>query len=71
MLSDKMKKEIQNIPELMAQGDFMPVQMWLADKIYRNGRLMRTDKLLEEVTGARLTPGPLIAHLQDRYLEVA
>lgn len=70
-IHDKMRKDIQNIPELMAQGDFMPVQMWLADKIYRNGRLMRTDKLLEEVTGAKLTPGPLIAHLQDRYLEVA
>jgi len=68
---DKMKRDIQNIPELMAQGDFMPVQAWLADKIYRQGRLKRTDDLLEEVTGSRLTPGPLIAHLQDRYLEVA
>jgi carboxypeptidase Taq len=70
-LHDKMKKDIQNIPELMAQGDFMPIQMWLADRIYRNGRLMRTDELLESVTGAKLTPGPLIAHLQDRYLEAA
>ncbi len=70
-IHDKMKKDIQNIPELMATGDFMPVQMWLADRIYRNGRLRRTDELLEEVTGAKLTPGPLIAHLQDRYLEVA
>jgi carboxypeptidase Taq len=70
-IHDKMKKEIQNIPELMAAGDFLPIQMWLADKIYRNGRLMRTDTLLEEVTGSKLTPGPLIAHIQDRYLEVA
>ncbi|PZQ46473.1 MAG: hypothetical protein DI551_05050 [Micavibrio aeruginosavorus] len=70
-MHDKMKRDIQNIPELMAQGDFMPVQMWLADKIYRNGRLMRTDDLLEQVTGTKLTPGPLIAHLQDRYLEAA
>lgn len=70
-IHEKMKKDIQNIPELMASGDFMPVQMWLADRIYRNGRLMRTDELLEDVTGAKLTPGPLIAHLQDRYLEVA
>ena len=70
-IHDKMKRDIQNIPELMASGDFMPIQMWLADKIYRQGRLKRTDELLEEVTGSRLTPGPLISHLQDRYLEVA
>lgn len=70
-MHDKMKRDIQNIPELMAAGDFMPIQMWLADKIYRNGRLRRTDDLLEDITGSRLTPGPLISHLQDRYLEVA
>ena len=70
-IKDKMKKDIQNIPELMAAGDFLPIQQWLADKIYAQGRLMRMDDLLESVTGARLTPGPLISHLQDRYLEAA
>lgn len=70
-IHDKMKREIQNIPELMASGDFIPIQTWLADKIYSQGRLKRTDDLLMDVTGARLTPGPLIAHLQDRYLEAA
>ncbi len=68
-IHDKMKREIQNIPELMAAGDFMPIQQWLAGRIYSQGRLKRTDELLEEVTGAKLTPGPLINHLQDRYLE--
>lgn len=70
-IHDKMKRDIQNIPELMAAGDFLPVQQWLADKVYRNGRLRRTDDLLEHVTGSGLTPGPLISHLQERYLEAA
>lgn len=70
-IHDKMKRDIQNIPELMATGDFLPIQVWLADNIYRKGRLLRTDDLLLEVTGSKLTPGPLISHLQDRYLEVA
>jgi carboxypeptidase Taq len=70
-IHDKMKKDVQNIPELLAAGDFLPIQQWLADKIYAQGRLMRMDDLLESVTGARLTPGPLISHLQDRYLEAA
>jgi carboxypeptidase Taq len=70
-IHDKMKREIQNIPELMAAGDFMPIQEWLAEKVYGQGRLKRMDDLLLDVTGARLTPGPLISHLQDRYLEAA
>lgn len=67
-IHDRMKRDIQNIPELMKAGDFLPIQAWLLDRIYSKGRLMRTDALLEKVTGARLSPGPLIAHLQERYL---
>lgn len=67
-IHDKMKLDIQNIPQLMGAGDFMPIQAWLLDKIYRNGRLMRSDDLLDSVTGAKLTPAPLINHLQERYL---
>lgn len=70
-IHDRMKRDIQNIPELMKQGDFLPIQAWLADRIYSKGRLMRTDELLESVTGSRITPGPLIAHLQERYLTAA
>src|SRR5690606_22431990 len=70
-IHDRMKRDIQNIPELMEQGDFLPVQAWLAERIYGKGRLMRTDQLLENVTGSKLTPGPLIAHLQERYLVAA
>jgi len=70
-IHDRIKRDIQNIPDLMRSGDFLPIQAWLSDRIYSNGRLMRTDALLENVTGAKLSPGPLIAHLQERYLQAA
>jgi carboxypeptidase Taq len=70
-LHDRMKRDIQNIPELMKAGDFGPVQAWLADRIYTKGRLLRTDALLEGVTGSKLTPGPFINHIQERYLSAA
>ncbi len=70
-INDRMKRDIQNIPDLMRQGDFLPIQAWLQDKIYSQGRLKRTDKLIEDVTGAKLSAGPLISHLQDRYLAAA
>jgi len=70
-IHDKMKREIQNIPELLAAGDLLPIHAWLAEKIHSQGRLKRMDALMENVTGSRLTPGPLINHLQDRYLEAA
>lgn len=68
---DRMKKDMQNIPDLMREGDFMPVRDWLNDRIYTKGRLKRTDELLESVTGAPLGPAALISHLQERYLPAA
>jgi len=66
-----MKRDIQNIPELMSRGDFAPVHQWLGAKIHAKGRLQRTDILLEEVTGARLSGDALMAHLEERYLKAA
>lgn len=68
---DRMKKDMQNIPELMRDGDFLPVRNWLNERIYAKGRLKRTDELLEGVTGAPLGPAALINHLQERYLPAA
>lgn len=67
----QMKKDIQNMPDLMKQGDFMPIKNWLNQKIHNKGRLMRSDELLNEVTGYSLGSGALINHLEDRYLNAA
>lgn len=65
---ERMKRDIQNIPERIGSGDFAPVRDWLNDRIHCKGRLMRTDELLEDVTGAKLGPGALLNHLEERYL---
>lgn len=67
----RMKKDIQNIPELVGSGRFLPIRDWLGTNIHAKGRLHRTDKLLEDVTGTRLHVSPLIQHFEDRYLAAA
>ena len=66
-----MKRDIQNIPELIRQGNFKPLLQWLGTNIHSKGRLMRTDKLMEEVTGNRLQNTALLNHFEERYLQVA
>jgi carboxypeptidase Taq len=68
---DSMKKDIQNIPDLVRRGEYGPMNRWLADHIHSKGRLQRTDVLLDEVTGGPLKTAPLVNHLQDRYLAAA
>ena len=68
---DQMKRDLQNIPELVSQGNFRPIQEWLGTHIHAKGRSKRTDELLEEVTGSTLSVAPLINHLEERYLAAA
>ena len=64
----RMKRELQNIPELISEGKFTPLRDWLDKHIYSNGRLYRTDEMLEKVTGGPLTTLPLAHHFEERYL---
>lgn len=65
---ERMKRDIQNIPELLRDGNFIPMRDWLNDNIHKFGRLKRPAQLIEDVTGSPLNPVPLINHLQERYL---
>ena len=67
----RMKKDIQDIPGQIRQGQFGDVQRWLHKNIHEKGRLRRTDQLLEDVTGSALASHALIHHLEDRYLGAA
>ncbi len=66
-----MKRDIQNIPDLIRQGDFKPLLQWLGTNVHSKGRLMRTDRLMEEVTGSRLQNTALLNHFEERYLQAA
>jgi carboxypeptidase Taq len=70
-INDRMKRDIQNLPELVRQGQFMPMRNWLNEKIHAKGRVKRSDELMEEVTGSPLTIVSLVNHIEDRYLHAA
>jgi len=67
-IHERMKRDLQNMPELIRQGNFLPIRDWLGTNIHSKGRLQRTDKLIEDVTGQKLSIGPLVRHLEERYL---
>ncbi len=70
-MHDSMKKDLQNIPELVQNGEFGAIREWIGTHIHAKGRLNRTDALIEDVTGAPLSINPLVNHLKERYLQAA
>lgn len=70
-LHDRMKRDIQNMPDLIAGGQFIPIRDWLGKKIHAKGRLKPMNELLAEVTGKPLSPHSLLNHFEERYLLAA
>jgi len=68
---ERMKRDIQNIPDLLRAGNFIPMREWLNENIHKYGRLKRPARLIEDVTGSPLSPAALVRHLEERYLFAA
>lgn len=68
---EKMTQDIQNMPELIASGQFSAIRNWLNKNIHSHGRLYSSDQLVQRVTGSTLSPKPLLHHLENRYLNAA
>jgi carboxypeptidase Taq len=61
------------LPDLAAdfrQGRFAGLLGWLRDRVHRHGRRYRSAELVRAATGAPPAPGPLLAHLREKYGEL-
>lgn len=69
-LNQKMREEIPSLNESIAEGDFEPVLGWLRENIHKYGQTMKTEELIENATGQRLTPKPFLDYIEDKYSEL-
>ena len=67
-LHTAMKRDIQDLPERLKSGDFMPMKSWLEERVFSKGRLLRRDDMMQQATGAPLSPQYLMNHFEERYL---
>ncbi|MGE3769745.1 MAG: hypothetical protein AB7G06_02210 [Bdellovibrionales bacterium] len=62
-----LKAAVPDVAAHWAKGDMTSTNHWLQAHIYKHGRMLPADKLIEVATGKPLGPDALIAHLQERY----
>ena len=55
------------IPDRIAEGDFMPLVGWMRENLHAKGSSASTDELMEAATGKPLGADDFKAHLQARY----
>ena len=60
-------RDLPQLDRQIATGDFVPLQGWLREHIYRHGRTQAGDDLIGRATGQPFSADALAAHLQARY----
>ncbi len=61
------RSKLPGLEEDFARGEFGRLLGWLRENVHAHGRRESALTLVERVTGAPLSPRPLLAYLEDRY----
>lgn len=62
-----MREAVPDLPGALSAGDAGPGVEWLRENVQRHGGLLPPRALIEEATGASITPGPLLDYLEDKF----
>lgn len=60
-------QELGDLQPMLAAGDFQPLLDWLRQHIHQQGQRFPATRLVEVVTGDKLSNRPLVRHLNDRF----
>jgi carboxypeptidase Taq len=63
---EQARKDVPNMDEQFARGEFAPLFAWLRENIHRHGKRYRAGELVKRVTGKELSAEPLLRHLRTK-----
>ncbi|MNJ39003.1 putative metalloprotease YpwA [compost metagenome] len=62
-----MRKQLPNLDDLIAEGNFAPIKEWLTEQIYKYGKSQKPAEIIKRVTGEELNPSYLADYLEQKY----
>ncbi|MFC4777667.1 carboxypeptidase M32 [Paenibacillus sp. GCM10023252] len=69
-MADTMERELPNMWGSVADGQLLPLRDWLAERIYKYGKLRTPSELIQSVTGKPLDPQHLVTYLERKYKDI-
>lgn len=69
-LFDQARKELGDLDEQFARGEFSRLREWLTRNIYQYGRKFTLNELATRITGEPLQTRSYIAYLKNKYAEI-
>jgi carboxypeptidase Taq len=69
-LWEKINKDIPALGDQIRKGNFSELLAWLRKNIHQYGHKYEPQKLVQMVTGAKITPEPYVRYLTKKYSEI-
>lgn len=60
-------KDIPDLDEQIARGEFSALLGWLRDKVHRHGSKFEPQDLVRQITGTGIDPNPYVRYLKSKY----
>ncbi len=69
-LWDRINQDIPNLSDQFRKGNFGELLVWLRKHVHQYGQKYEPQRLVEMVTGSRITPEPYVRYLTQKYSEI-
>ena len=69
-LWDVMQKEMPNMNDQIAKGEFHEILSWLREKIHVHGSKYEPQELVQKITGSKITAEPYVKYLTEKYSKI-
>ncbi|WEF23459.1 carboxypeptidase M32 [Paracoccus sp. S3-43] len=69
-LNQAMREAVPDLDAALAAGDAAPAVEWLRENVQRHGGLLPPRALIEEATGADVSPEPLLTYLEGKFGQI-
>ncbi|WP_411958124.1 carboxypeptidase M32 [Paracoccus homiensis] len=66
-LNAAMRKNVPDLAQALAEGDAAPGVEWLRENVQRHGGLLPPRDVIEQATGAAISPDPLLDYLEEKF----
>ena len=69
-LWEVMQKDMPNMNDMIAKGEFHDILGWLREKIHVHGSKYEPQELVEKITGSKITAEPYVNYLTEKYSKI-
>ena len=66
-LLEAMRRDLGDVDELVASGDWAPMLAWLRPRIHQRGSVVSPAELIEDATGSPPSPEPFLKYIEEKY----